>query len=246
MEPCRLVDRMDYLDSIQHLAIEPRNGGLHPCLAEDGRSLWALSRPSEAAQETRLNLCAPPAAFLCMALLVIGALRVEETWWAVGFTWRLSTVSGFSARLGPPWPTEVSPSQTPPCRFPAAGSSSSTPRFSVIRRHGKRLRRRAYRVAIDLDPTNDPTHGAQQLSFFNGHFDNWCYLPVLGFVSFNEEAEEYLCSAVLRPGNVTAAVGAVGLLGCRGGPHLHPHSSRTHMPRSPAQSAQSMRSRSVV
>jgi hypothetical protein len=52
----------------------------------------------------------------------------------------------------------------------------------------------------------------EQLSFFNGHYDNWCYLPVLGFVSFNEEAEQYLCAAVSRPGNVTAAVGAVGLL----------------------------------
>jgi hypothetical protein len=84
------------------------------------------------------------------------------------------------------------------------------------------LRRRAYRVTIDLDPTDDPTHGAQQLSFFNGHYDNWCYLPVLGFVSFNEEAEQYLCAAVFRPGNVTATGGAVGLLRCRGGPHLHP------------------------
>jgi len=34
----------------------------------------------------------------------------------------------------------------------------------------------------------------------------------MGFVSFNEEAEQYLCAAVLRPGNVAAAVGAVGLL----------------------------------
>src|SRR6201997_1722822 len=84
--------------------------------------------------------------------------------------------------------------------------------LSVVRRHAKRLRHRAYRVTIDLDPTDDPTHGAQQLSFFNGHYDSWCYLPVMGFVSFNEEAEQYLCAAVLRPGNVTAAVGAVGLL----------------------------------
>jgi len=83
---------------------------------------------------------------------------------------------------------------------------------SVLRRHAKRRRRRAYRVTIDLDPTDDPTHGAQQLSFFNGHYDSWCYLPVMGFVSFNEEAEQYLCAAVLRPGNATAAVGAVGLL----------------------------------
>src|SRR6202790_4549791 len=83
---------------------------------------------------------------------------------------------------------------------------------SVIRRHAKRLRHRAYRVTIDLDPTDDPTHGAQQLSFFNGHYDTWCYLPVMGFVSFNDEAEQYLCAAVLRPGNVTAAAGAVGIL----------------------------------
>jgi Transposase DDE domain group 1 len=82
----------------------------------------------------------------------------------------------------------------------------------VIERHAQRLHHRARVVTIDLDPTDDPTHGAQQLSFFNGHYDNWCYLPVMGFVSFNDEAEQYLCAAVLRPGNVTAPVGAVGIL----------------------------------
>ena len=45
---------------------------------------------------------------------------------------------------------------------------------SVLRRHAKRLRHRGYRVTIDLDPTDDPTPGAQQLSFFNGHYDTWC------------------------------------------------------------------------
>jgi hypothetical protein len=83
---------------------------------------------------------------------------------------------------------------------------------SVIERHAKRLHDRRYRVTIDLDPTDDPTHGAQQLSFFSGHYDTWCYLPVMGFVSFNDEAEQYLCAAVLRPGNVTAAKGAVAIL----------------------------------
>jgi len=83
---------------------------------------------------------------------------------------------------------------------------------SVIQRHAKRLRHRTYRVTIDLDPTDDATHGAQQLSFFNGHYDTWCYLPMMGFVSFNDEAEQYLCTAVLRPGNVTAAKGAVAIL----------------------------------
>ena len=82
----------------------------------------------------------------------------------------------------------------------------------VIERHAQRLRGRARCVTIDLDPTDDPTHGAQQLSFFNGHYDSWCYLPVMGFVSFNGEAEQYLCAAVLRPGNVTATMGARGIL----------------------------------
>jgi hypothetical protein len=84
--------------------------------------------------------------------------------------------------------------------------------LSVIERHTERLRGRVGRVTIDLDPTDDPTHGAQQLSFFNTHYDCWCYLPVMGFISFNDEAEQYLCTAVLRPGNATAAVGAVGIL----------------------------------
>jgi hypothetical protein len=82
----------------------------------------------------------------------------------------------------------------------------------VIERHVERLRGRIRQVTIDLDPTADPTHGAQQLSFFNGHYDSWCYLPVMGFISFNHEPEQYLCTAVLRPGNVTAAFGAVGTL----------------------------------
>ena len=83
---------------------------------------------------------------------------------------------------------------------------------SVIERHARRLHHRARLVTIDLDPTDDPTHGAQQLSFFNSHYDNACYLPMMGFVTFNNEAEQYLCAAVLRPGNVTAAAGAVGIL----------------------------------
>ncbi len=83
---------------------------------------------------------------------------------------------------------------------------------SVIERHAKRLGGHAKLVTIDLDPTDDPTPGAQQLSFFNSHYDNACYLPVMGFVSFDDEPDQYLCAAVLRPGNVTAAAGAVGIL----------------------------------
>lgn len=83
----------------------------------------------------------------------------------------------------------------------------------VIERHRRRLHGRARRVTIDLDPTDDPTHGAQQLTFFNGHYDTWCYLPVAGFLSFNDEREQYLFTAVLRPGNAVATQGAIGILG---------------------------------
>ena len=82
----------------------------------------------------------------------------------------------------------------------------------VIDRHRRRLHGRTRRITIDLDPTDDPTHGAQQLTFFNGHYDTWCYLPMLAFLTFDDEAEQYLCAAVLRPGNVPASRGALGLL----------------------------------
>ena len=84
----------------------------------------------------------------------------------------------------------------------------------VIERHQHRLDGRARRITIDLDPTDDATHGAQQLTFFNGHYDSWCYLPLLAFLTFDKEREQYLCAAVLRPGNVPATRGTVGVL-CR-------------------------------
>ena len=83
---------------------------------------------------------------------------------------------------------------------------------NVIERHQRRLHGRARRITIDLDPTDDPTHGAQQLTFFNGHYDCWCYLPLLAFLTFDDEAEQYLCAAMLRPGNAPATRGALGVL----------------------------------
>jgi len=83
---------------------------------------------------------------------------------------------------------------------------------TVIERHRKRLHGRARLITIDLDPTDDPAHGAQQLTFFNWHYDTYCYLPMVGFLTFNQEAEQYLVTAVLRPGNASGSVGAVGLL----------------------------------
>jgi hypothetical protein len=83
---------------------------------------------------------------------------------------------------------------------------------AVIERHRQRLGKKVKRITIDLDPTDDPTHGAQQMSFFNGHYDTWCYLPMPGYLSFDDEPDQYLFCYVLRPGNAPASLGAVGIL----------------------------------
>jgi hypothetical protein len=75
------------------------------------------------------------------------------------------------------------------------------------RRHGK-----AKLITIELDPTDDPTHGGQQLALFNGHYDTWCYLPIAGFLKFDDEPEQHLFTYVLRPGKAPATLGALGIL----------------------------------
>jgi len=82
----------------------------------------------------------------------------------------------------------------------------------VIAHHQARLKGRADRITIDLDPTDDPTHGQQELTFFNGHYDTWCYLPLVATLTFNAEPTQYLVAAVLRSGNSPAKRGALGLL----------------------------------
>ena len=82
---------------------------------------------------------------------------------------------------------------------------------TVIARH--RRRRRGVRlITIDLDVTEDQTHGAQQLTFFNGFYDHWCYLPLVATLTFDDEGRQYLVAAILRPGNAAGTAGAVGLL----------------------------------
>lgn len=82
---------------------------------------------------------------------------------------------------------------------------------AVIERQ-RRAHRKARRITVELDPTDDPTHGAQQLALFNGHYDTWCYLPVAGFIRFDEEPEQYLFTYVLRGGRAPAKLGAIGIL----------------------------------
>jgi len=84
---------------------------------------------------------------------------------------------------------------------------------TIINRHQRRRHRQAKRVTIDLDTTEDPTHGQQEFTFFNRHYDTYCYLPLLAFISFDDEPEQYLVTLFLRPTTLTEKTqDVVGLL----------------------------------
>ncbi len=59
-------------------------------------------------------------------------------------------------------------------------------------------RRHPEEIVLDVDSTEDPTHGQQALSFFNGHYDTYMYHPLLVF----EGHTGVLLASCLRPGNV--------------------------------------------
>ena len=59
-------------------------------------------------------------------------------------------------------------------------------------------------VVLDIDTTDDPTHGRQQLSFFHGFYDEHMYHPVMVFDGVTGQ----LVTALLRPGNTHAARGS--------------------------------------
>lgn len=83
----------------------------------------------------------------------------------------------------------------------------------VLAHHQARLaHRRVTRITIDLDPPDDPTHGQQELAVFTGHYGTWCYLPVVGTLTFNGERTQHLVTAILRPGNAHAPRGVIGIL----------------------------------
>jgi len=62
------------------------------------------------------------------------------------------------------------------------------------------IRQRILGFACGYRDTDDPTHGTQQLSLFNGHYNHWCYLPLLAIATFNDESDQHLLAAALRSG----------------------------------------------
>jgi hypothetical protein len=62
-------------------------------------------------------------------------------------------------------------------------------------------------IVLDMDSSVSPTHGEQEMSVWNGHYECTCYHPL--FV-FNQFGDLERCS--LRPGNVHSADGWDGVL----------------------------------
>ena len=83
---------------------------------------------------------------------------------------------------------------------------------AVIERQKARRRGRARLITVDFDPTDDRTHGQQEFTFFNAHYGSWCYLPLIGLISFDDEVEQWLVCGLLRPGNSPAGTGLISIL----------------------------------
>jgi len=83
---------------------------------------------------------------------------------------------------------------------------------TVLSSHRERLGDGVRLITIDLDATDDPTHGQQEFALFNGYYGTWCYLPLIATVTFNTEPIQYVVAALLRPGTGAATRGVRGLL----------------------------------
>jgi len=72
---------------------------------------------------------------------------------------------------------------------------------------GKQVRKRG-EILLDVDSTDDPTYGQQQLSFFNGGYDQHMYHPLLIF----ERHSGCLLAARLRQGRAASNARIIPLL----------------------------------
>ena len=71
-----------------------------------------------------------------------------------------------------------------------------------------RKKSRPEKIILDIDSTDDVTHGQQEFSFYHGYYREHMYHPLL---LFDGETGDLVC-ALLRPGNQGAAAHAVAVL----------------------------------
>jgi hypothetical protein len=74
---------------------------------------------------------------------------------------------------------------------------------SYLDRHPKRPKR----IVLDLDTTDDPQHGQQELRFFSAYYNEYVYMPLL---IFDQDGD--LLAAVLQPGRPAGTAPAVAVL----------------------------------
>src|SRR5919108_3721578 len=79
-------------------------------------------------------------------------------------------------------------------------------------------------IVLDLDHSDDPTHGQQEFTFYNHYYQSYCYLPLFIF----EGLSQALVTACLRPGKrPTGAENAMILVRLLS--YLRHHWPRTHI-----------------
>ena len=71
----------------------------------------------------------------------------------------------------------------------------------------KKKRKHPKRVRLAMDTTCDPTHGFQQLTFYNGFYETACYTPLFIFTE-----DGFPLGAELRAGNASPSEGCVRML----------------------------------
>src|SRR2546425_1132949 len=70
----------------------------------------------------------------------------------------------------------------------------------VLTYHRERLGEGVRLITIDLDATDDPTHGQQELALFNGYYDTWCYLPLHPTGTFSTQPLQHGVAGGARAG----------------------------------------------
>ncbi len=80
---------------------------------------------------------------------------------------------------------------------------------AFVQRHPKE---KVKSILLDVDSSEDPTHGQQEFTFFNAFYDNYCYLPLFVQASVNCGEEQEVIAAVLRPCNKGNKLGVVAAL----------------------------------
>jgi hypothetical protein len=77
----------------------------------------------------------------------------------------------------------------------------------LLESYFNRQPKRPPRLILDLDTTDDPLHGQQELRYFSAYYDEYVYLPLLVF-----DQDGDLIASVLQPGKPAGTRAAVAVL----------------------------------